>query len=86
MQPISSATDNFYPVGSRQRYRAMLANVLRNVLRSGYLTLHDRWSLAQALISTCLTPDDLRIIDYLIQNIRQGQILYDQTGGLQNSD
>lgn len=76
MQSISRVHEEFSIMArSRQLYKTMLSDVLSNALQSRHLTLNDRWSLAQALISTCLRPEDLTAIDCILLGVRRGWIV-----------
>lgn len=79
MQSISRVQEEFsIMIRSRRLYKAMLSEVFFSALESRYLTLNDRWNLAQALISTCLSPEDLTTIDRILLGVRRGWIVCDQ--------
>ncbi len=76
MQSFSGIQKEFLTMTrSRRLYKAMLSEVFFSALESRYLTLNDRWNLAQALVSTCLAPEDLTAIDRILVGVRRGWIV-----------
>lgn len=61
---------------ARRRYKSVLSKVYSNVSDSRHLSMDDQWILAQALLSNCLTLEEMMIIDHILQDVRCGRMTY----------